>query len=210
MRSIGNLLRSLFSLASVLAAVAAFLNLFFVDVIVVPHNGMAPTLIYGDRVLVWRRAHVDMGDVVVCEHPAKPEASVLGRAVAFAGHTIDADSSGSLSVDGDRASLEWQGDMRFFDQTHDKLFTMARGSIDYHRQNRHDFIIERDTAFWLRPYSVQHGAYLLGDNRSDPDDDSREFGEVDIDKCKGQVFMRLTPAAKQDDDIHHGYFDVVL
>jgi signal peptidase I len=209
MSTLGNLLRGLFSLASVLALFAAFLRLFFVDIVVVPHNGMAPTMTFGERVLVWRRAHVDMGDVVICEHPAKPEASVIGRAVAFAGHIVSTDGTGNLLVDSDRSSIEWANEMRFFDATREKLFTMRTGSIDYRRQNRHEFIIERDSDFYLPTYQVNRGVYLLGDNRSDSIDDSRDFGEIDPDKCKGQVFMRLTPAPQYADDVHHSYFDVI-
>jgi len=210
MGALGSLVRGLFSLTPLLLLAAAVLKLFFVDVILVPHNGMAPTLVAGDRVLVWRRAHVDMGDIVVCEHPASPTASVLARAVAFAGHTISSDGHGNLLVDDDRASIEWGNEMRFYDVTRQKLFTMRQGSIDYQRQNRHDFIVERDTTFTLRTYAVNRGVYLLGDNRSDSIDDSREFGEVDPAKCQGQIFMRLTPAERNDDDIHHSYFEMLL
>jgi signal peptidase I len=209
MSAIGSLLRGLFSLATLAVLVAMVLHLFFVDIVTVPHNGMAPTLLVGERVLVWRKAHVDMGDVMICEHPASPTASVLGRAIAFAGHTVDSDDRGGLLVDNDRASVEWQDDIRFYDATHQKLFTMRLGSIDYQRQNRHTFILERDTVFGLRTYQVNRGVYLLGDNRSDPIDDSRQFGEVDPAKCQGQVFMRLTPGEQRDDDIQHSFFDVI-
>jgi signal peptidase I len=209
MNALGSLLRGLFSLASMLVFFAVILNLFFVDIVVVPHNGMAPGLIYGDRVLVWRHADVDMGDAVLCQHPAKPDATVMGRAVAFAGHTVSVDSD-NLFVDSDRAGIEWEGELRFYDVLRQKLFTMRTGSIDYRRQNRHAFVLESGTPFWLRTYQVSHGAYLLGDNRSDPVNDSREFGEVDPAKCKGQIFMRLTPAEhEQPVDIHHGYLDVI-
>ena len=63
----GGALRKLLSLTTWALAIAGVLKLFFVDVIHVPHNGMAPTLVYGDLVLVWRNAKVDMADVVVCE-----------------------------------------------------------------------------------------------------------------------------------------------
>jgi signal peptidase I len=209
MHALGSLLRGFFSLASLLALIAVVLNLFFVDILVIPHNGMAPGLVYGDRVLVWRHASVDMGDAVVCEHPAKAGASVIGRAIAFAGHTVSSDGD-DLVVDADRASIEWRGDLRFYDVTRQKLFTMRSGSIDYRRQNRHEFVIESGTSFWLRTYQVNHGVYLLGDNRSDPADDSREFGEIDPAKCSGQIFMRLIPADHERiDDISHGYFDVI-
>lgn len=207
MARIGALFRSLFSLLSLCAAVAVVFKLFFVDIVLVPHNGMAPTLVYGDRVLVWRRATVDMGDVVICEHPARPEASVLGRAVAFAGHSVSTDRAGALLVDEDRANLEWGGALRFFDVTRNKLFSMRTGDIDYRRQHRHQFMVEAGETFELRSYLVNRGAYLLGDNRTAPADDSREFGEVDPAKCRGQVFLRLSPAPPQNDDIRHGYLD---
>jgi signal peptidase I len=213
MRAIGGLLRGLFTLASLLVLVALVMRALWVDVVTVPHNGMAPTLIYGERVLVWRGAKPDMGDVMVCEHPAKPEASVLGRAVAFAGHTIDTDGHGNLLVDSDRASIEYEADLRFWDETRQKLFTMRHGLIDYRRQHHHSFFLEQGQEFWLRTYAVNRGVYLLGDNRSDAIDDSREFGEVDPAKCKGQVFMRLTPAPRSEsavpDDVHHSYLDVI-
>lgn len=209
MNRLGLALRKLLVLATWALAIAGVLKLFYVDVIQVPHNGMAPTLVYGDLVLVWRNARVDMGDVVVCEHPSRPEASVLARAVAFAGHSVSTDAYGYLLVDEDRANIEWEGDLRFYDVTRQKLFNMRAGSIDYMRQNRHRFMLEVDTTFNLGTYAVNHGVYLLGDNRADPDDDSREFGEVDPARCKGQVFMRVRPAPQQDDDVRNGYLDVI-
>jgi signal peptidase I len=211
MRAIGSLLRGLFTLASLLAAVAVVFKLFFVDVIMVPHNGMAPTLLHGERVLVWRGADVDMADIVICSHPARPEASVLGRAIAFAGHTVSSDEVGNLVVDNDRASTEYEAGVRFYDDTRNKLFNMKHGFIDYRHQHRHEFFLEEGYDFSLRTYAVNRGVYLLGDNRSDPGDDSREFGEVDPRTCQGQVFMRLTPAAPSPDsvpdDLHHTYLD---
>ena len=205
----GGALRKLLSLTTWALAIAGVLKLFFVDVIHVPHNGMAPTLVYGDLVLVWRNAKVDMADVVVCEHPTRPEASVLARAVAFAGHSVSTDAYGYLLVDEDRANIEWESDARFYDVTRQKLFSMRPGYIDYMRQHRHRFMVELDTTFNLGTYAVNHGVYLLGDNRADPDDDSREFGEVDPARCKGQVFMRVWPAPRQEDDVRNGYLDFI-
>lgn len=209
MHGLGAALRKLLTLLSWALAIAGVLKLFFVDVIRVPHNGMAPTLVYGDLVLVWRNATVDMGDVVLCEHPARPEASVLARAVAFAGHTVSTDAYGYLMVDDDRANIEWDGDMRFYDVTREKLFSMRAGHINYLRRHEHRFMVETDTTFNLGSYAVDHGVYLLGDNRADPVDDSRDFGEVDPARCKGQVFLRVKPAPRQEDDVRNGYLDVI-
>jgi signal peptidase I len=197
-------------LATLAALFAGLLRWFFVDDLVMPHNGMAPTLVYGDRVLVWRRATPDMGNIVVCEHPTKPGEHVIGRAVAFAGHSVSTDARGQLFVDEDRASVETLGTVRFFDETRDRAYSMNLSSIDYNRKHRHQFFVEDGYAFALRQRDVEHGIFLLGDNRTDPYDDSREFGEVDPARCRGEVFMRLSPAAKKmADDIHHGYFDYV-
>src|SRR5262245_1820903 len=117
MRVLRDLLQLTFKLASFAALIAFILKVFFVDIYVMPHNGMAPTLLYGDRILVWRRAHADMGDIVMCSHPTKAEATVIGRAVAFTGHTISVDPRGQLTVDDDSASVETEGEVRFYDET---------------------------------------------------------------------------------------------
>jgi signal peptidase I len=210
MRALGGLLQLLVKLATFAALAAVVLRVFFVDIYVMPHNGMAPTLIYGDRVLVWRRAKPDFGDIVLCEHPRRPEASVIGRALAFAGHTVSTDARGQLFVDEDRASVEGEGTVRFYDVLREKLFNMGLYSMDYRGKHRHEFFVEDGRTFSVPTFSVERGMYLLGDNRSDPYNDSREFGEVDPAHCKGEIFMRLTPApSTTPDDIHHGYLDYV-
>jgi signal peptidase I len=210
MRALRDLLQLLVKLATFVGLVAIVLRVFFVDVIVMPHNGMAPTLVYGDRLLVWRRATPDLGDIVLCEHPRRPEASVIGRALAFAGHIVSTDSRGQVFVDDNRASVEGGGTVRFYDVLREKMFTMQLASIDYHGKHRHEFFVEDGSGFGLGTFAVEHGMYLLGDNRSDTYNDSREIGEVDPAHCHGEIFMRLTPAPHtQPDDINHGYFDYV-
>jgi signal peptidase I len=207
MRALRSLIEAILKLASFAALLAFVLKMFFVDMFVMPHNGMAPTLVYGDRILVWRRAKPDMGDIMLCQHPSKPEASVIGRAVAFAGHTVSVDPRGQLMVDDDAATIEGQGRVRFFDSTREKMFNMQLGTIDYRRKHRHEFFVEEDHSFEITPRTVEHGIFLLGDNRADSWDDSRDFGEVDPATCHGEIFMRLVPAPERGDDIHHGYFD---
>jgi signal peptidase I len=210
MGALGDALQFLIKLALFAAIAAGLLHLFYVDNFVMLHNGMAPTLVYGDRVLVWRRAKPDMGDIVVCEHPTSPGTIVIGRAVAFAGHNVSTDSRGQLFVDENRASVEAIGTVRFYDAAREQMSTMRLSSIDYNRKHRHEFFVEDGYAFEMRPYQVQRGIFLLGDNRSTPYNDSREFGEVDPARCHGEVFMRLKPAPKTiDDDIDHGYLDYV-
>lgn len=203
-------LLSLIVRLAVFGAIAAgVLHLFYVDNFVMPHNGMAPTLVYGDRLLVWRRAKPDMGDIVVCEQEARPGFPVIGRVVASAGHVVSTDTRGQLFVDESRASVENVGTVFFFDATRQKLFTMQLGTIDYNRKHRHQFFVEDGYGFAMGSHTVERGVFLLGDNRAEPFNDSREFGPVDPAKCHGEVFMRLVPAPKQNDDIRHGYLDYV-
>lgn len=178
-------------------------RILFVEVVAVQDNGMAPTLVYGDEIWMWKGAGVDMADVVVCPHPARPEELVIGRAIAFAGHTVHTDMNGQLYVDDDRTATEYEGSSRFYDDTRDKEFQMKNGVINYGGQHDHAFFIQQGDVFSLRENSVEHGVYLLGDNRSERSFDSREFGEVDPETCLGQVFMIWQPAPSRDDDVDH-------
>jgi signal peptidase I len=178
-------------------------RLSFVEAVVVQDNGMAPTLVYGDVVWMWTGADVDMGNVVVCRHPARPDELVIGRAIAFAGHTVHTDYNGMLYIDDDRTTTEYEGERQFTDVTRKRTWQMANGLISYGGEHDHSFFIAKDDHFSLPTYTVEHGVYLLGDNRSDSSFDSREFGEVDPANCLGQVFMIWQPAPDRDDDVHH-------
>lgn len=180
---------------------------FFVDVALVTDNGMAPTLVYGDEVLVWRGAPLDRGDVALCPHPTRSGLHVIGRVVALPGESLQSDHLGALYIGGNRMPVESAGMMEFYDVTRKKQFTMHRGEMQYSTRFTAPFFIERDTTFSMYPYTVKKGVYLMGDNRSDRQHDSRSFGEVDPDKCQGQVFMRWKPAPPTGDGIDHGYLD---
>ena len=195
--------------AAVVVIALTLLRLFFVEVMVVEDNGMAPTLVYGDEVLIWSSAKVDMADVVVCEHPAKSGALVIGRAIAFAGHTVSTDHNGMLYVDGDQAATQGDGRIRFYDVTRKKQWDMDLRQIDYFGQHSHAYFQQHGGAFALPTYHVEKGVYLLGDNRSESSFDSREFGEVNPARCLGQVFMRWKPAPSRGDDVEHGRLDII-
>jgi signal peptidase I len=194
---------------AVVVIVIVLVRLVFLETVVVQDNGMAPTLVYGDEVLVWKNADVGMADVVACEHPARTGTLVISRAIAFAGHTVKTDINGILYVDKDRTSTQPLERMRFYDVTRRKLWDMQLYSIDYFGRHSHPFVIQRGDRFHLRTYSVGKGVYLLGDNRSEVNFDSREFGEADPERCLGQVIMRLRPAPSRDDDLRNGYLDVI-
>jgi signal peptidase I len=199
----------LLNAAAVALIALVLVRLVFMESFVVADNGMAPTLVRGDEVLLWKNADVGMADVVVCEHPARRGELVLGRAIAFAGHTVSTDRNGVLYVDKDRATTQPVQSMRFYDVTRKKLWDMQLYMIDYFGRHDHSYFIERGSVFQLRTYTVEQGVYLLGDNRSERGFDSREFGEVDPARCLGQVIMRVRPAPARGDDLNHGHLDVI-
>lgn len=197
----------------VLLVAAVVLKLFFVDVYEATDNGMAPTIVYGDQVLVWRGGKPDLGNIMLCEHPVRQNQLVMGRAIAYGGHTVSTDRFGNLYVDQSRATTELVRPMRFYDVTRKKLFFMQLGNIQYSQlhtgTHTHEYFLEENTTFDLTPYFVNRGMFLLGDNRAEPSFDSRAVGQVDANRCIGQVFMRLRPAPRNDDDIRHSYLDVL-
>lgn len=213
MRLLEGLFEVAWKAAIALGVVAFALKLFFVDVYKVTNNGMAPTVVYGDEVLVWRGGNPDLGNIMLCEHPSRQADLVMGRALTFAGHTVSTDRFGNLYVDTSRSTTEILAQQRFYDVTRSRLFMMNLGNIQYSQlhtgTHTHHYFLEHAKTFQLRPYTVNRGMYLLADNRSESLYDSREFGEVDPNRCVGQVFMRLRPAPKNGDDIDHSYFDLL-
>jgi signal peptidase I len=205
----GDFGKLLLNLAAVLVIVAVLLRMTFVEVVTVTDNGMAPTLVYGDQVLVWKGAHVDMADVVVCENPAQSGQRLIGRAVAFAGHTIHTDFNGMLYVDNNQTTTQGAGRVHFYDVTRKRDQDMLVGQIDYFGKHSHEFFLENGDQLSLPTYRVEKGVYLLGDNRSERSFDSREVGEVDPDHCLGQVFMRWKPAPLGSDELHHHMLDFI-
>lgn len=199
--AIQGLIRLAITLGVIGVVVSIVAKEFFVDVIEINHNGMAPNVVAGDEIAIWRGARADMLNIMVCEHPTHKGELVIGRVVAFAGHTIHRDYNGMIYVDDDRTATESDGTMLFYDVTMKKQFEMSYGHMSYGTHQDHTFFIERGTKIDLPTYAVSSGVYLLGDNRSDRIHDSRAFGEVQPDTCLGQAFLRLKSAPSNDDDL---------
>jgi signal peptidase I len=199
----------LLNAAAVVLIGLVVVRLAFMETVVVADNGMAPTLVYGDEVLVWKGAEIEMADVVVCEHPVRTGALVISRAIAFAGHTVSTDINGTLYVDKDRTTTQPVQSMRFYDVTRKRQWDMRMYLIDYFGRHSHQYFIERGDMLRLPTHTVERGVYLLGDNRSELSFDSRDFGEVHADRCLGQVIMRLRPAPSRGDDLTLGYLDLI-
>lgn len=204
----GETTKVLMNLLAFLVIVLIGLRVLFLRPVIIQDNGMAPTLVYGEEVWMWKGAMAEMADIMVCRHPTRPEQLVIGRVVAFGGHSISTDPMGNLYVDRDRTVSGVDGGALFYDRTRKRQFDMLIGAISYFGKHDHQVFIEKGRSFQLRTYAVSHGIYLLGDNRAESEFDSREFGEVDPRQCLGEVLMRVRPV-EESRVLDHGRYELV-
>ena len=192
----------------IFAIVIVVLRVFFVDLVTVAHNAMAPTLIHGDVVLMWRGAAVDHGDIVVCRHPHE-DRYVMGRVVGTNGMAIG-EMRNQLTINAAVARHDYEGTMPFFDATLEREMTMRWGTEELGNSD-HYFFEQLGRDVRIRLVGSVHGIHLLGDNRAYQDEDSRDFGDVDPTTCLGEIFMRLRPVEGVDlaGEIPHGWLEFV-
>jgi signal peptidase I len=206
-----NLIRGLLKLALWLGALAlvigAVFKIFFVDILYVGHNGMAPTLVRGERVLVWRGAEPKFGRVMLCKLPTSGE-HVVGRVVGTAGRDVGS-SRGRLTIGDTTPPVDWQGKVEFFDEDTGRTEPYHLGMEDI-SVLAHPILEKEIGSFRIRARSVAEGrVYLLGDNRSHIGQDSRSFGDVPVESCLGSIFMRLTPTEQSREKFDHRYVQFV-
>jgi signal peptidase I len=198
----------LFALAIVASAVIGVLRAFFVDVVTVAHNGMAPTMLLGDRVLVWRGTRIDRNDIALCRHPQHSDRWVMARVAATRGQSI-AVERGGLLIDGDRVSRDIQGEGRFTDTETGRSFPASWGIENFANYEEHRYLERSDRDFTMRSQANVGGLFLLGDNRAHTGEDSRAFGVVQEGTCRGTVFMRLHAAEGAPEGIPHEDFQLL-
>jgi len=195
-------------IAAILAAIAVVLRLTVVDVAVVGHNAMAPTMEAGEQVLIWHGTEFDRGTIAVCAHPENPGEMVMGRVVGLPGETVSSER-GSFRVNNRARDTDWRGDVRFTDTLNNRTDTVKLG-IESMGNHEHGIFHRGTQEFSIRDYEVEEGRlYLLGDNRFHRGNDSRDFGTVLAADCLGYVFMRLKPAEIPVNDLGHSYMDLL-
>jgi len=189
------------------AIVGAILYFFFVRVVTVGHNAMAPTVMMGDQVLVWRGQSFELGEMVLCPHPSEDGRYVLGRIVGRPGQTVSIER-GELLINGRSPDKDIHTPIQFADMETGRNRTMTWGVEDILDHEHYFFVEENRQLPRMRPHRVRGGVYLMSDNRSHRGEDSRTFGEVSEIGCIGSVFMRLT-AAESPPEIGNSALDII-
>jgi len=187
--------------------IALVLKVLLFDMAEVGHNGMAPTLLRGERVLINKRATPEVGSIAVCRHPSE-DGWVVGRVAATAGMVIDSFGD-SLRVDGERVTFDQQGEASFYNADNDRTHSLLWGD-EYFGTGVHQIFIEDEGRHLVRKTEVGAGAlYLLGDYRAYRGQDSRTYGAVDASTCRGTIVFRVTPVDGLPGDISHRYFELI-
>lgn len=194
-------------MGAIIIVIALVLKAFVFDVAEVGHNGMAPTLVRGERVLIHKRAEPVLGSIAVCRHPTE-DGWVVGRVAGTEGMTIDS-SGGELRIDAEAVRFDERGQTSFHNADNDLTSTVIWGD-EYFGPGPHRIFLREDGRHSIRKTRVGAGKlYLLGDNRGYMGQDSRVYGEVDAATCRGTIVFRVTPADGLEQDLAHGYFEPI-
>ena len=209
---VGAVSKAIFKLVFVVGvialAIAGVLRIFFVDLIVVGNNGMAPTIIAGEEVLMWRGTDsLDLSDIVVCRHPTDNRV-VMGRLIARNGTKVNVER-GTLQVAGQSPGVDIQEPRQFYDVDIGRASTYTY-ALEQIGNTEHPIFVKERYNFRLRETVVGEGKiFLLSDNRSAEIHDSRSYGELDPSNCLGTIFMRWKSVDDGGADLGHGWLDFI-
>jgi signal peptidase I len=184
------------------------LKLWYVDIVEVGHNGMAPTMIIGDRVLVWRNARLERNDIALCRHPTEEGRYVIGRVLLETGESLAIDR-GMMRRNSFRIGRDIRGEVDFVDGETGRSARYTWGVEEIADTQTHLFFEHADRAPVIRDQSQVRGLFLLGDNRAHVGEDSRAFGVVQPVSCVGQVFLRAGAGEGLPDEIPHRPLDIL-
>ena len=187
--------------------IALVLKVLLFDMAEVGHNGMAPTLVRGERVLINKRAAPALGSIAVCQHPTEV-GWVVGRVAATEGMTIDSFGN-ELRIDGEPIVFNRQGSTSFYNADNDLTASVMWGD-EHFGPKPHQIFMAEDGRHLIRKTEVpQDKLYLLGDYRAYMGQDSRAYGVVDASTCRGTIVFRVTPVEGLEKDIAHRYFELI-
>jgi signal peptidase I len=202
-----NFLKFALFVAVVLGIVGAVLKTWFIEIIEVGHNGMAPTLVAGDTVVLWRNADIAHGDIVLCRHPQDETRWVIGRVLGLNGTQLDV-VRGQLTIEGHVPATDWREEVDFLDRGDAQHYDMRFG-WEHLGNDEHMVFTRTDRQMRMRATGDYDGLYLLGDNRTYTGEDSRTFGTIAEGTCIGQIFLRLWASPESPVETGNGDFDIL-
>jgi signal peptidase I len=192
---------------ALLIAIALLLKVLFFDMAEVGHNGMAPTLLRGERVLINKRNAPELGSIAVCQHPTE-EGWVVARVAATEGMVIDSTRK-KLIVDGAPLDFTPGGTTSFHNADTGRTLELTWG-IERMGDAAYRIFVGESRQHHVKRTEVPPGKlYLLGDYRAYMGQDSRAFGVVNATDCRGTIVFRLIPEKGLGAGIGHGYFEPV-
>jgi signal peptidase I len=187
--------------------IALVLKVLLFDMAEVGHNGMAPTLLRGERVLINKRAAPELGSIAVCQHPTE-DGWVIGRVAAIEGMSIDSFGK-ELRIDGNPVVFDREGATSFYNADNELTASLTWGS-EYFGTGSHLIFMREDGRHRVQETEVPSGqVYLLNDYRSYTVQDSRVYGAVDVSTCRGTIVFRLIPVDGLERDLAHRYFQLI-
>ena len=195
-------------IAGFVIALALIAKFFFVDMAIVGHNAMAPTMLTGERVLIWKRGEPKLGAMSVCTRP-RVGGLAVGRVVATSKMSVAADDN-RLRINNKALDVNLKSSTAFYNADHDQNDSLQT-AIEFLTENE-DYMVFLNS---IRPMSIaptrvpDGHVYLLADNRGYPSADSRSFGAIPVSSCRGNVVFRLTPSPGLSSELEHGYFELL-
>ena len=199
-------LKFLVVVLAIFGAIGGLLRYFFITPVVITDDGMAPTILAGETVLMWKTTETpEFGDILVCRHP-RSTGYVVGRFIARPGMVISA-NRGSMRIDGHAPDRNLQRTMNFtmHGETRPRQVIIGSEVVGIYD---HPFMQDAQLGYRARDIRVRDGIFLMGDNRLPHSFDSRTYGVVDPTTCVGHVFMRWRTAPNRI-EFENGFLDVI-
>ncbi len=193
---------------AIVIVIALVLKVAVFDMAEVGHNGMAPTLLRGERVLINKRSKPSVGSIAVCRHP-KEDGWVVGRVAATGGMTVGSFGR-ELRIDGEPVIFDEQGAGSFHNTDNDLTATVIWGEEHFGQRPHRVFLADHGRHLVDKTEVPAGKLFLLGDYRGYRGQDSRAYGVVDASTCRGTIVFRVTPVDGLDPSIEHGYLQPIL
>jgi signal peptidase I len=201
------LVKALLWIVGILAVTVGILRLTLIDFWTVPDDpilgaAVAPTMAPGDVVVLLTKGKAGFGDLVRCADPENPAKFVVGRIAGVEGDVVETVGA-SLKVNGQSYNGQSACPKTNYTVKHPTSGAETKLNCDvvtmgggWHYRG------SSAKPFPSTPKRAEVGPgmlYLVSDDR-EFHDDSRDFGSVRRETCKGRPILRLIGSAGWADD----------